>query len=71
MKPGSRMLLLTTEDNFSGAWTIRLWCCRTYNRQEIYRTCHDLGLTVNSELWFSRMHKVFRAGGICVELVKQ
>ena len=32
MRPGGRMLLLTTEDNFSGAWTSRIWCCRTYNR---------------------------------------
>ncbi|HEY4313858.1 MAG TPA: class I SAM-dependent methyltransferase [Pirellulales bacterium] len=71
MRPGSRMLLLTTEDSFSGAWTSRIWCCRTYNRQDLYRTCQDLGLSLNQELWFSRMHKVFRAGGICVELMKQ
>ncbi len=71
MKTGSRMLLLATEDNFSGAWTSRLWCCRTYNRHDLYNTCQDLGLAWNKELWFSRMHKVFRAGGICVELVKQ
>lgn len=71
MRTGSRMLLLTTEDNFSGAWTSRLWCCRTYNRHDLYNTCQDLGLAWNKELWFSRMHKVFRAGGICVELVKQ
>jgi len=71
MVPGGRMLLLTTEDNFSGAWTSRFWCCRTYNRQELYRTCEDLGLQVNKELWFTRMHKLLRAGGICVELIKQ
>ena len=35
MVPGARMLLLTTEDNFSGAWTSRFWCCRTYNRREL------------------------------------
>ena len=71
MRPGAKMLLLTTEDNFSGVWTSRLWCCRTYNRQDLYNTCQDLGLTWNKELWFSRMHRVFRAGGICVEIVKQ
>jgi len=71
MRPGSKMLLLTTEDNFSGAWTSRFWCCRTYNRQDLYNTCQDLGLAWNKELWFSRMHKMFRAGGIGVELVKQ
>ncbi|HEY1599509.1 MAG TPA: class I SAM-dependent methyltransferase [Pirellulales bacterium] len=70
MRPGAKMLLLATEDSFSGAWTSRLWCCRTYNRQELYNTCQDLGLVWNKELWFSRMHKIFRAGGICVELVK-
>lgn len=71
MRPGSKMLLLTTEDNFSGAWTSRLWCCRTYNRRDLYETCQDLGLAWNKELWFSRMHKLFKAGGICVEIVKQ
>ncbi|NUQ61776.1 MAG: class I SAM-dependent methyltransferase [Pirellulales bacterium] len=71
MMPGARMLLLTTEDSFSGAWTSRLWCCRTYNRQELLRTCEELGLEWKKELWFTRMHKVFRAGGICVEIVKQ
>ena len=71
MVPGGRMLLLTTEDNFSGAWTSRFWCCRTYNRAELYKTCADLGLAWRKELWFSRMHKLLRAGGICVEIVKQ
>jgi hypothetical protein len=65
------MLLLTTEDNFSGAWTSRLWYCRTYNRQELRRTCAELGLAWKKELWFTRVHKLFRAGGICVEIEKQ
>ena len=71
MQPGGRMLLLTTEDNFSGAWTSRFWCCRTYNRQELFRTCQELGLVWKKELWFTRMHKLLRAGGICVEIEKQ
>jgi ubiquinone/menaquinone biosynthesis C-methylase UbiE len=71
MRSGSKMLLLTTEDNFSGAWTSRFWCCRTYNRQDLFRTCQDVGLAWNKELWFSRMHKMLRAGGICVEIVKR
>jgi ubiquinone/menaquinone biosynthesis C-methylase UbiE len=70
MSRGARMLLLTTEDNFSGAWTSRFWCCRTYNRRELARICEGLGLAWHQELWFTRMHKVLRAGGICVELVK-
>jgi ubiquinone/menaquinone biosynthesis C-methylase UbiE len=71
MMSGARMLLSTTEDNFSGAWTSRLWCCRTYNRQELARICEGLGLHWHQELWYTRMHKVLRAGGICVELVKK
>lgn len=71
MVPGGRMLLLTTEDSFSGAFTSRLWCCRTYNRAELYRTCQDLGLKWRKELWFTRMHKLLRAGGICVEIEKR
>ena len=69
--PGGRMLLLTTEDKFSGAWTSRFWCCRTYNRLELRRTCEELGLAWKNELWFTRMHKLLRAGGICVELEKR
>jgi ubiquinone/menaquinone biosynthesis C-methylase UbiE len=71
MRPGGRMLLMTTEDNFSGAWTSRVWCCRTYNRQELRRTSDALGLAWKQELWFTRMHKLLRAGGICVEIVKR
>ena len=70
MRRGARMLLLTTEDNFSGAWTSRVWCCRTYNRRDLARVCEGLGLHWQQELWYTRMHKVLRAGGICVELVK-
>jgi len=70
MMPGARMLLLTTEDNFSGAMTSRMWCCRTYNRRELARICQEVGLHWHQELWFTRMHRALRAGGICVELVK-
>jgi ubiquinone/menaquinone biosynthesis C-methylase UbiE len=71
MRPGGRILLLTTEDSFSGAWTSRLWCCRTYNRQDLRRSAESLGLIWKNELWFTRMHKLFKAGGICVELEKK
>ncbi|NLE37656.1 MAG: class I SAM-dependent methyltransferase [Pirellulaceae bacterium] len=71
MRPGARMLLLTTEDNFGGAWTSRMWCCRTYNRQELLATCEDLGLHWKKELWFTSVHKALRAGGICVEIARQ
>jgi len=67
---GGRLLLLATEDNFSGAWTSRIWCCRTYNRQELRRLCESLGLHWKKELWFSPLHRAIRAGGICVEIEK-
>ncbi len=70
MRVGGRMLLLATEDSFSGAWTSRLWCCRTYNRQELMRLCESLHLKWKRELWFTPVHRAMRAGGICVEIEK-
>ena len=64
------MLLLTTEDSFGGAWTSRMFLCRTYNRQELLRACHDVGLEPVKELWLSRVHQALRAGGIGLELRK-
>lgn len=69
--PGGRMLLITTEDSFGGAWTSRVFLCRTYNRRELRQLCEELGLVWRQELWFSRMHRLFRAGGICVEIVRK
>lgn len=71
MRPGGRLLLLTTEDSFSGAWTSRLWQCRTYSRREIRDICGELGLVWSNELWFTPLHKAIKAGGICVEIRKQ
>jgi ubiquinone/menaquinone biosynthesis C-methylase UbiE len=71
LTPGGRIFLLTTEDSFSGAWTSRMWCCRTYNRAELMRLSEQLGLHWKQELWFTKMHKAIRAGGICVEIVKR
>lgn len=70
LRKGGRMLLLATEDNFSGAWTSRLWYCQTYNRRELRKLCESLGLHWKKELWFTPMHKAIRAGGICVEIEK-
>jgi ubiquinone/menaquinone biosynthesis C-methylase UbiE len=71
MMPGGRMLLLTTEESFGGAWTSYIWHCRTYKREELLRVCRELGLYPRQELWFTRMHKLLRAGGICVELERR
>ena len=70
MRAGGRMFLLATEDTFAGAWTSRLWYCRTYNRRELMELCESLGLRWKKELWFTRMHEAMRAGGICVEIEK-
>lgn len=67
---GGRMLLLATEDSLAGAWTSRIWCCRTYNRSELMKLCESLGLRCKQELWFTPVHRAMRAGGICAELEK-
>lgn len=64
--PGGRMLLLATEDRFTGAWTSRFWLCRTYNRAQLNQVCENLGLVWKEELWFSKLHRKLHAGGICV-----
>jgi ubiquinone/menaquinone biosynthesis C-methylase UbiE len=71
MRPGGRMLLLVTEDSVAGAWTSRLWCCRTHNRAELKQICVEVGIPCKQELWFTKMHAAMRAGGICLELQKQ
>jgi len=71
MRPQARMLLLTTEDNMAGAWTSRMWCCRTYNRETLYGLCRKAGLSLGQELWFTPVHKALKAGGICAELIKK
>lgn len=70
LRPQGRVLLLATEDSFSGAWTSRLWCCQTYNRAELLSHCREAGFACKQEIWYTRVHKVFRAGGICLELQK-
>jgi ubiquinone/menaquinone biosynthesis C-methylase UbiE len=70
LRKGGRMLLLTTEDNFSGAWTSRFWYCRTYNRRELRELCESVRLHWKKELWFTPLHRAIRAGGICVEIEK-
>ena len=34
------------------------------------RLCESLDLRWKKELWFTQLHRVFRAGGICVEIEK-
>jgi ubiquinone/menaquinone biosynthesis C-methylase UbiE len=71
LRPGGRLLLMCTEDTFTGAWCSRLWHCRTYNRGELRRACDECGLQWGRELWFSPLHRRLRLGGIVVELLRR
>lgn len=71
LRPGGSLLLLATEDTYSGALTSRTWKCRTYNRRELQQACEEVGLPWKEQFWFTKMHRLFRLGGILVEAVKQ
>ncbi|HKI35448.1 MAG TPA: class I SAM-dependent methyltransferase [Gemmataceae bacterium] len=71
LRPGGKLLLLTTEDNFTGRWCGRLWHCRTYRRDELQNVCGECGLRWGRELFFSRLHARLGIGGIIVELHRE
>src|SRR5262249_60254242 len=68
LKPGGKMLLMVTEDTFTGRWCARLWHCRTHRPAELRQVCQECGLVWVRELWFSRWHGKMGLGGIIVEL---
>ena len=68
LQPGGKLLLMVTEDTLLGSMCSRMWHCRTYNRFELSRVCQECGLRWERPLWFSRIHKMFRLGGIIAEL---
>jgi ubiquinone/menaquinone biosynthesis C-methylase UbiE len=70
LRPGGSALILATEDTFSGAVVSHTWKCRTYNRRELRHACDEAGLPWKEELWFTKMHRFFRLGGILVEAAK-
>ena len=71
LSPGGKLLLLVTEDTLTGSMCSRMWHCRTHNRHELRRLCHDLGLRWERPLWFTRLHALFRLGGIIAELRRE
>jgi ubiquinone/menaquinone biosynthesis C-methylase UbiE len=71
LRPGGKMLLMVTEDTVTGAMCSRMWHCRTYNRRELMRVCRECGLRWARPLYFTHLHRLFRLGGIIVELIKQ
>lgn len=68
LQPGGKMLLLVTEDTITGSFCSRMWHCRTYSRQELKGFCQDVGLKWERPLYFSGIHRLFKLGGIVVEL---
>ncbi|MBL8795116.1 MAG: class I SAM-dependent methyltransferase [Planctomycetia bacterium] len=68
LRPGGKLLLLTTEDNRTGKWCSKTWHCRTYNRAELKKVCDECGFDWGQELRFSRVHAWLNLGGIIVEL---
>ncbi len=68
LEPGGKLLLLVTEDTLTGSMCSRMWHCRTHNRLELRRFCQDLGLRWERPLWFTKLHALFRLGGIIAEL---
>ncbi len=68
LKPGGKLLLLTSETNLLGAVCSRFYHCRTYRRDELRSACHECGLEWNKDHWWSGFHKLFRLGGIVVEM---
>ncbi len=70
LRPEGSMLLLATEDTMSGAVVSRTWKCRTYNRGELRDACAEVGLPWKEQLWFTRVHRFFKMGGILVEATK-
>ncbi|HMC65066.1 MAG TPA: class I SAM-dependent methyltransferase [Gemmataceae bacterium] len=71
LRPGGKLLLLTTEDTLLGAVCSRMWHCRTYNRPALRRVCQECELRWARELWFSPVHARLKLGGIIVELHKE
>lgn len=70
LKPGGTVLLLATEDSFSGFLTSHTWKCRTFSRNELREVSKEVGLNWEQEHWFTRFHEALKLGGILVELVK-
>ena len=71
MRPGARLLLLVTEDTLTGSMCSRMWHCRTHNRAELRRICQECGLRWQRPLWFTRLHRLLRLGGIIAELTRE
>lgn len=67
-RPGGRLLLLTTEHSLLGAMCSWFYHNRMSTRSELRDIATRAGLEWYRERWWTRLHKLLRAGGIVVEL---
>ncbi|MEW6301692.1 MAG: class I SAM-dependent methyltransferase [Thermodesulfobacteriota bacterium] len=70
LRPGGKVLVLTTEDTITGALSSRLYSSRTTSRGALRAAAAACGLVLCREFWWSRAHSVLGLGGIVAELCK-
>ena len=70
LRPGGSALILATEDTFPGAVVSRTWKCRTFSRSELREACEECDLPWKRQLWFTKVHRFFKIGGILVQATK-
>ena len=65
------MVARVAEDTLTGSMCSRMWHCRTHNRLELGRICPECGLRWQRPLWFTRLHRMLKLGGIIAELKRE
>jgi SAM-dependent methyltransferase len=70
LQPGGKLLLMATEDTYTGALCSRLWHCRTYNRLALRQVAEECGLRWQRDLWFTPLHRRLHLGGIVALFVR-
>jgi len=70
LRPGGKLLVLTTEHTISGAICSRVYHSRTTRRGDLQTAAIRCGLGWHREYWWSKLHRWLRLGGIVVELRK-
>jgi ubiquinone/menaquinone biosynthesis C-methylase UbiE len=71
LQPGAGLLLMCTENTWTGAVCSHFYHCRTYSRAELRRAGEECGFAWAKEHWFSGVHRRLRLGGIIVELTRK
>jgi ubiquinone/menaquinone biosynthesis C-methylase UbiE len=71
LQPNGKLLVLTTEHTLMGAICSRFYHAKTLRRSDLRAAAEGVGLSWRREFWWSKFHKLFRMGGIVVELGKR